>query len=1013
MSDEEAENENSYASETDTIRIFLKVKPPLSSDKVCYNISTNKRIISILDSFMKEDTKKPKPLELDKIFTKTDVNSYVYEEIMRNCVSDCLSGINFTFVSYGDANSDKYNIILGTSDCYENINMRGLFPRFLNAIDYKIESTEKYSTNSISISYILINKQILIDLGQLNGYSLEKITLNDLIKRWSKEIKVNDENNIKSVKKILFENTNDSLFFVLKLLKLLYKLEDNTNHLLSYSYFIIIIYITDNNGKSVSTLNFIIMPDNDVLFQVSRSSKRKLSAIAHKRRDSGGPLTLNTQTADYTVTVEEILTNIGNIENSPQKITKSYLLSVMGNISFDKNNILLKNNRKYRILGSMSSNSNCYSTTKDTLSFLARCKEISKRFPKGNINKIIFNEKELLERVKAKDDQIYDLESKVKTQEEKLKELEETMENKENNLKALRVNYKQQIESLKRSLGFHGNINNLLIADQNSDEYQYTLMIRNTTENNRLKNTKINELKKQIQQIICQNGQLKTLINIYETDSTMIGMLKNVKDQKERQGKEVKTRNEIVRKINDLLNKNEALSKKITMYKEEITEKQKVIQNLPSLFRENQKFEKCNSEEKRNKIELFDPKKDLLKITKNENIEKKLILKKYENILQQGITEVTERNNELNKMMNTVEKNNSKYLDELISIYKYIIKIINLYKNSFSNKSSIFTQKDKFDKFLSMEEKSINSMTFPLLYEELGKKGFSHFQLNKNSLKKEKPTKNIFNSKTKQNLLPNKKNQNDKIQLIINELQRDYILEKEEELKKKNLPIKDFADFKKKIFSGITKKTYSQLLNMNEPELKQYTRNFKEKINEIENFINTYYEPKNDMKHFNPANQKIYEIVQKIIKLNGVINDLAEKNEKTNKILERNEDITLKIKNENSLIKQRIKQIRNASESLFSPFKCNREKIFTDGDIKNTPVIKDYNSLHKNNFSKISSFSKINNYTKISKNSIKKLEIKFEDNNLVINRNVIGPFTQRRPISSNYRLNAFFQITDK
>ena len=1006
MNETKNENENSYVVDSDRIKIFLKVKPPLSSDKICYNISQNKKVISILDNFMKEDRKKPKPLELDKIFTKADVNSYVYEEIMRNCVSDSLTGTNFTFISYGEANSDKYNIILGTSDCYENINMRGLFPRFLDAVDYKIDSTEKYSTNSISLSYILINNKNIIDLGQLNGYSLDKITQNDLFKKYSKEIKPEDENNLKSVKKITFAKTNDSLFFVLKLMKLLYKLEDSNNHLFSYSYFIIIIYITDNNGKNVSTLNFIIMPDNEILSLSTKFIKRK-SAPINRRGSNPQSMNLNLQTMDYIITVEEIL-NILDIKKNKENIYKSNLLSVMGNISFDKN-ANVKNNRKYRILGSMNSSSGSYSTTKDTLIFLSKCKEISKSFPSNqNKNKSVFNEKEFLEKIKSKDDQIYDLESKVKSQEEKLKELEELMDNKDANLRALRSNYKQQIESLKENLGFHGNINNLLNEDKNSDEYQYTLAIRNTTENNRLKNIKINELKKQIQDIICQNGQLKTLINIHETDSTMIGILKNVKDEKERREKDTKTRNEIIRKINELLKKNETLTQKINKYKEEVNTKKKLIENLPNLFKENQKYEKCYSEEIKNTIDLFDEKKDLLKIKKTENTEKKYLVIKYENILNQGITEIADKNNILNNMMNSFEKRRSKYIDELISLYKFIIKILNLYKNTFTNNSSIFTQKDKFDKLLSMEEKDLNSMTFPLLYEELGKKGFNHFQLNKNIFKKEK-NKHLLNSKEKEkeNLLKIKKNKNYQIQIIMDELQKDERLEKEEELRKKNLPIENFIEFKNSIFSGITKKTLNQLLNMSESELRQYTRNFKDIISELENFINSYYEPKNDMKNFNAANQKIYEIIQKVIKLNEIINNLSEKNKKNNAVLENNENIILKIKNENYLLKQKIKEIRNASETIFSPFKCNREKIFTDGNIKTVPPIKGFNSLHKINF------NKTNNFIKTDKKSLRKFEINFDDGNLSINKNVIGSYSQRRPISSCYRANPYFQVGDK
>ena len=113
------EDKNEYEEENERIKIYLKIKPSLASDKIFYNISSDKKTISLLDNITLDDQKKSKKLEIDKIFTHNDENAYIYEEITRNCVTNSLNGDNFTFISYGDSNSEKHQLIIGTSDCIQ------------------------------------------------------------------------------------------------------------------------------------------------------------------------------------------------------------------------------------------------------------------------------------------------------------------------------------------------------------------------------------------------------------------------------------------------------------------------------------------------------------------------------------------------------------------------------------------------------------------------------------------------------------------------------------------------------------------------------------------------------------------------------------------------------------------------------------------------------------------------------------------------------------------------------
>jgi hypothetical protein len=109
----------------------------------------------------------------------------------------------------------------------------------------------------------------------------------------------------------------------------------------------------------------------------------------------------------------------------------------------------------------------------------------------------------------------------------------------------------------------------------NSEEYEFTLKIRNTTENNKLKNLKIDELKQQISQIETVIQQLRTLLSIKENDATMLDIVRSVRETQERKREEMEVRNTAGAKIEDLRKKNLMLENKIKGYKNEICLKKK------------------------------------------------------------------------------------------------------------------------------------------------------------------------------------------------------------------------------------------------------------------------------------------------------------------------------------------------------------------------------------------------------------------------------------------------------
>ena len=1063
------EDINEYEEENERIRVYLKIKPSIPSDKIFYNVSKDKKILSLLDNLTLDDSKKSKKIEINKIFTNKEENSYIYEEVMLNCVKNSLNGENFTFISYGDSNSEKHQLIIGTPDCYENINNRGLFPRLLDSYINKIDSNEILSdTISLNLSYIMINNNNLIDLTQLMGTDnkvLEKITKDDLIKKYSKELKFDKThtNYLKNIKKIPVETANDSLFFLLQILNLFYKLEASSNHFLTWSYFIIIMYVTDNNGKTVSTLNFIILPGNEILLH--RLPKRKSFLV--ERKDSIG-IALKNNANEFFFTIEDILALLDfkslNPENEKEKDNKenkdkdsnkkaeknkkyeikSKLFYLIGKLAFDLNDKNAQYYRRYIIIGNMFGNSGHITYTKDTLNFINQCKKFS--VPKisnrsqGNFDNTFFDEK-----LKSKNDQIYDLESKLKTQESKVNELNQLMDSKEANLKALQENYKEQIKSLKDELGFKGDINNLLKKDENSEEYEFALRIRNTTENNKIKNLKIEELKQQIIEIETVIKQLKTLLDVKENDATMLDIVRSIREAKAKKREEMEIRNSAGERIEDLRKKNKILENKILGYKNEISLKKNIINGLPEIFDKNMnaKINMNNLEIKLtdndNSMKWFinNNKEEINKIIIDAGKEKQIIVGKYENILEQNRNSITNIGYKMDNILIDFQNKKNGYLSELIILYKSIINIINNYKKVFLKNCSIFVNKEKFDKILNKEEKSINPMTFPLLYQELGKKGYDHFQLNN---KITLPKKKIIKSKYYKNIIEEddikideEKNNNEKKKLnYMKKSQRDKRIYKiidilkncikgDEPFEKIIKPLSnEIIEQKTKIFSGITKKTDNQLIGMTKADLAYYCTTNIQKIEEIEKYINTNFEDKGIFDHFDPAKIRINEIKKKLKIINNNIQELSMKLKDNNISFENGDKIIQKLRNENHMLRKKLYDNDKRNKySSYSPSVTNNIKRINLFNRANAPFkLNIYNNNYYNSILTTTSSNGGNNQF-IVPNSTRvfsdfnstggtneKIFTLTENNEQYNNMD----YFKKRPISSVNKINPYFLV---
>ena len=1042
------EDENEYEESEDRIRVYLKVKPSMASDKIFYNVSKDKKVLSLLDNLTLDDPKKSKKIEIDKIFSNKDENSYIYEEVMLNCVNNSLDGENFSFISYGDSNSDKHHIIIGTPDCYDNINNRGVFPRLLESYINKIDSNEILSdTISLNLSYIMINNNNLIDLTQLMGREnkvLEKITKDELIKKYSKEIKIDEHNYnnyLRTIKKTPVEKANDSLFFLLQILNLFYKLEASSNHFLSWSYFIILLYVTDNNGKTVSTISFIIMPGNEIMLH---KNVRRKSFIGMVEKKDPISLQLKNSATEFLNVVDDILKQIDfkedkvdNDKNEKNKKIeiKSKLFHIIGNLSFDVNNKDAKYDRRYVIVGTMSGNSGHITFTKDTLYFLAQCKKFSTKKKVSsskpqNFDNTFFNEK-----LKAKNDQIYDLESKLKTQEAKVNELNSLMDSKEANLKALQDNYKQQLKSLKAEFGFQGDINNLLKQNVNSIEYEYTQNIRSTTENIKLKNLKIEELKQQIVQIETVIKQLRTLLDVKENDATMLDIIRSLREAKQKKSKDMSVKNYFGKQIEDLEKMNKILEKKVQGYKNEISLKKKILNGLPEIFNKNINTEnnmktlevKLNDNDMTIKWFINNQKEEKTKIKTNADREEYIVRDKYRNILSQNKNSIKVIGYKLENITTDFQSEKRGYLDELVLLYKCIINIIVNYKKSFLGNCSIFANKDKFDRILNKEEKKVNTITFPLLFVELGKIGYGHFQLNN---KVKAPRKKVIKSKYFKNIAEDdikkgideemkknektivnfrKKSKRDKRIFKIINLMKNEFNDKQTDRSMEPLSI-ELIDEKTKLFTKIPKKTESQLNSMTKSELINFCKDNIKIMDEIENFIKNNFEDKDNFNSFDPIKEREDEIKAKLKYINNKIQEISSKYNNNNISFENSDKIIQKLKNENHLLKKRLKENKEYKKYKSKTIN-NLNKTSHHYQLKtsiNNYVNSNLTTTSSNGGYIIPSTSRRLTEEDIKNQTIEKNSINIIDNSRYNN----GKLIKKRPISSINRINPYYMVTE-
>ena len=1038
-----SENSNNLKQiNSDLIKIYLKVKEPLNDDKPYYNINLENNIFTLYDPILKSPSEKSAIFEFDKIFNQNNENSYIYEEICRDCVNNALNGENITFISYGETSSDKINVIYGDyEDSYTNINNRGIFPRFLEQLISNINDNEEYKNNySINLSYMLVNNIKVVDLSNYMGKEISHLNEEQIFNNGI-YINKNNKDMLSSIKKVPTENVGDVVFFINKIFTLLEKLNDNSNyHLLSWSHFSFLVYITDNNGKNISNINFICLNGSEQL----NLTKNNDNAINYSESKKKEVIKLTKSTVDTQFTYDSIINSISNngyinnIEIPDNEIEDDTCLSkltiLLNKVSFGNK----VKNIKFRIIGSICPNTGFYNNVKDTLMFLFENKKILRKKNMLNMKKIINNnqnndnnnkdnekdqsKQKELEFDHRKDDQIFELENKIKTQSKKISDLNDKINNKNEKILMLEKNYKKQVDVLKNYLNFNGDVNILLSGNEYTKEAKLARSIRDAKDNLIYYKEKNIELEKQLKESKELVKKLRTQKEIKETDKTMLTYYSNLKNNKEAYEKEIKLKNQFSAEINKLQEMCENQKKIINELNKEIENKNKIIFGLPELMQKNS-AENLNinniKEDVKKKIENHF-KKEIAGIEKNNLNEIKILKEKYENLLKQKDLIIKDNNNEINRINKNYENEVKNYSEEIIKLDEILMKIINEYKILFKTKKlkdlvGYINSTNEFDIIITENEKKINNFSFPLLYNSLLKN--NKLDLNNQMMIKQKrrpqssyqmrsknSNNNINNISQNNNLMKNNvssKNLSSNNKIDVNP---DDIISKYNKITNDN--------------ERLLKK--EDLDSMEKEEIVKHCLFLNNKYFEFKDYIEKYanYKKGFDVKEFKLTEDYVNNLYKKIEKLNKHINEQIELNTKNQVIISSqkrsidkltSENILLRNQLEGKMIKDKLsypilnsKESRtyfNSSNENFSKNKSTNNFLYIntgENNKSNNNMIKimPNTNLSNNYLNSNSNDKKITSYT----NQITNTNLSSSNNN-----NVFRKSKTTRPLSSSNR----------
>ena len=732
----------------DLIKTFIKVEYPENKKDNIYEIDNSKKLLTLYNFESSTHSQSSFLFEFDKIFTNKDANSYIYEEICLNCIKDCLKGISFNFISYGETISNKFDLLYGDlKNDYTNINNHGLFIRFLNNL---INNSNCNNCNyNIKLSYLLVYDDNLIDLSIYENKKSYNLTVEEFLNK-SFKIKY-DSNIIDKINKKPINKINKILLFLKKIINILLKFEDKRkNNIYSLSHICIIIYLMDKNEKILSTISFLQLNGNEHLYDIDNKNKNKkiINNSTNKKE--------HFETIKHSLGVELTYDNISNlIQNNKyinnlinkhfnkKKLEKNQISEIMGikqiddedNKKMSKLGVVLNNiclgknisNVKFRIIGNIRPITGYFKTTRDTLLFVSNCKNMFKNAKK--------NEKNLMHEEQDKED-ILDLNYKINLQIKQIENLTQAIRKKDEKIDLLTNTYNKQINTLKKCFDFKGDINVLMSGDINSEEAMYARNLKDSNITIRRLKGEINILNEKLENLNKDLFKYKNIAKIRENDKIMLDYFLNAQDLKDKKYAKNENNNDLV-----------SLNKEIDYLKEVITTKDKIIEelkkdlniknnilsNLPKSIsitniKNNKNGNIKNIDE--NQSELNETyvmlKNEIKKLKLNEQKLNDSLKMKYETI-------ILEKKNKIYKLEQKLEGIEENYKSEINMLNKELVRLYEIFLYITTNYQNIFCsdnyfkdnninnkeKKEEFDKVVINIDKDINYFNFYGLHKEL------------------------------------------------------------------------------------------------------------------------------------------------------------------------------------------------------------------------------------------------------------------------------------------------------
>ena len=990
------------------IKTFLKIDAPKVEDKTYYTINETRNIITLFDSVDKGPSDKSSDFEEDKIFTETDENSYIYEEICKDTVKESLNGISYSFISYGEFTSSKLKLLIGdVKDYLSNFNSRGLFPRLLDNLIKKEKSQKNMKEKiNLKISYFLVHDNDMIDLSYLKNKN--NLTENKLYQN-KETIKNNEENIIDKIQKVNIQELENELSFLHNIINLLNELEENeedeSKNIFSRAHMCINIYIENESNEKKSIINFLILNGSEYLYS-RRAEEFKTTYNEIKKSNKnvikGTKIALETQ-----YTYETLLNLVKlkvNIDNNIDSLNSDDI-----NLIINKNNenskltlILHKlffstSKIKFRIIGSVTPNIGLYQNFKDTLLFLFDFHNIIKSTKKKNSSNIVLSTiqrsltNNMIFQNLKKDNIVFELENKISSYKKTIDDYKAKLQQKDKKISFLEQSYKEQINIIKKKFNFNGDINVLISGDENTKEAEIIKNFKEMSENNIRNEGNLRLLQKTLDSAKEEIKRLKNREEVLNTNETMIKYYLYAQKNNEEKKKDNNDINDAFTQIEKLKKEIAFKNRLLDKYRQEIDNTKKVLLKIPKNLKDSDlnlhyNESKKDDETKLNENEEGNLKKnsinsdniyiDEIKQIKKDNQKKIEIIKlNYEKKIQEKINEIKKM--EYNYEGLKLEKNKDlyKYGNEIIKLNKILMNLISNYKRIFDStltkKCSIINlnlKKEEFGNIIMNADKDINFNNFPLLYQSL---------LNTNQLKMNQPFLHSNMKKVYTPLTINKNDEeikDDKLNNTKNKIENNF----KSEIPKTGEQISQF--FKEQTNDGKIIFSKEQLEEMSKEAIVIHCLNINNKLIGIENYLKKYVKYKKgfNVEEFEKGekykDEIIDELKNKVNKLEISLDEQIKINNKNICVINSQNRKIDKLQKDTILYNNLLKY-KNINSSILTPNKSTLYNSFVN-DISNR------NNFDNKTLKKSSSVLSINKVNYPLSPKIKKISAKKSINQL-------------------------------